>query len=211
MNFKFSKLSPGDWKEAYKERKTAIKQRLEDFSSVQPERYIYELFYCILTQQSRAVNAESAVKTLYERDFANNNFDATDILLKSKVRFHNTKNMRLKDVKKVFPELLSKVGDNNIPTKELRMFIYKTVNGLGMKESSHFLRNIGFKNLAILDRHILKHLVHHKVIADIPHSLTTRKYLEIENAWLAYSKSIGLPLDELDLLFWSMEAGGILK
>src|SRR3989344_6018198 len=119
MNFKFSKLSPENWREAYKERENAIKQRLENFSSVQPDRYIYELFYCILTPQSRAINAESAVKTLYERDFANNNFDATDILLKSKVRFHNTKNVRLKDAKKVFPELLSKVGDSNIPTKEL--------------------------------------------------------------------------------------------
>jgi N-glycosylase/DNA lyase len=27
-----------------------------------------------------------------------------------------------------------------------------------MKEASHFLRNIGFTEIAVIDRHILKHL-----------------------------------------------------
>jgi N-glycosylase/DNA lyase len=80
-----------------------------------------------------------------------------------------------------------------------------------MKEASHFLRNIGERNLAILDRHIFKHLKRLGVIKEIPRSVTKRRYLEIEKKWHKYANKIGILLDELDLLFWSMETGEIRK
>jgi N-glycosylase/DNA lyase len=85
------------------------------------------------------------------------------------------------------------------------------IPGLGLKESSHFLRNIGIQGLVILDRHILKHLKSLKIISRIPESLTPKRYFAIEKKWLKYSKEVGIPVDELDLLFWSMETGEILK
>jgi N-glycosylase/DNA lyase len=85
------------------------------------------------------------------------------------------------------------------------------IPGLGLKESSHFLRNIGIRGLVILDRHILKHLKALKIIGRIPASLTPKRYYAIEKKWLKYSKEVGIPMDELDLLFWSMETGEIRK
>ena len=66
-------------------------------------------------------------------------------------------------------------------------------------------------NLAILDRHILKNLVVLGVIKEIPKSLTEKKYLEIEGKFEEFSKKINISMDELDLLFWSAEAGEVFK
>ncbi|HXX65011.1 MAG TPA: DNA lyase, partial [Bacteroidota bacterium] len=85
------------------------------------------------------------------------------------------------------------------------------VDGLGWKEASHFLRNIGHRDLAILDRHILRNLRRYGVIGSLPKSLTAARYLKIERKFLQFARAIGLSIDELDLLFWSRETGAILK
>jgi N-glycosylase/DNA lyase len=87
-----------------------------------------------------------------------------------------------------------------------------TVQGLGYKEAGHFLRNIGRgDNIAILDRHILRHMIQYRMIQKIPGSLTKRKYLEIENRLRKFSNRIGIPMAELDLLFWYRSTGEIFK
>ena len=74
------------------------------------------------------------------------------------------------------------------------------------------MRNIGFgDDIAILDRHILKHLVRNGVIPEVPKSLTEKKYLEIESKMKHFSKEVGIPMAHLDLLWWSEEAGEIFK
>jgi N-glycosylase/DNA lyase len=80
-----------------------------------------------------------------------------------------------------------------------------------MKEASHFLRNIGVRGLAILDRHIFRHLIRLQVIRAMPKSLTKKRYLSIEKKWHRFADDVGISLDELDLLFWSMETGEIRK
>jgi len=83
---------------------------------------------------------------------------------------------------------------------------------MGYKEASHFLRNIGLgKDMAILDRHILKNLKAFGVINDIPRALSRKKYLEIEEKMRKFSHEIGIPISHLDLLFWSRQTGEIFK
>jgi N-glycosylase/DNA lyase len=86
------------------------------------------------------------------------------------------------------------------------------VLGLGYKEASHFLRNIGLgEDLAILDRHILKNLMLLGVIREVPTSLSRKTYLEIERKMTAFSKEAGIPMSKLDLLLWYKEAGEVFK
>ena len=86
------------------------------------------------------------------------------------------------------------------------------MKGLGYKEASHFLRNIGVGlDLAILDRHIIKNLKRYGVIEEVPKSLTPKKYLEIEEKMKEFARRIDIPMPELDLLFWSMETGEVFK
>lgn len=93
---------------------------------------------------------------------------------------------------------------------DLREWIAKNIKGLGYKEASHFLRNIGYENFAIIDFHIIELLVTHKLI-EKPKTLTKNKYLEIENLLKDIAEKSGLNLAELDLYLWYMETGKVLK
>ena len=190
----------------------AVRQRLEGFKQILPSDYFYELVYCLLTPQSSAVNAEKAVQLLRLYGFQHSAIDPEPLLHQREfyIRFHKTKAKRLCAVRDQFP-LISQHLSNGSPSTELREWLVNNVKGLGWKEASHFLRNIGHRNLAILDRHILKNLIRVGVIQRLPKTLTARRYLAIEKKFLKFSQQIGISMDELDLLFWSMETGKILK
>lgn len=91
-----------------------------------------------------------------------------------------------------------------------REWVVNNVKGLGYKEASHFLRNIGFENLAIIDFHIIDILEKHGLIKR-PKTLTRRKYLEIENVLKKIAEKLGMNLAELDLYLWYSETGKVLK
>jgi len=87
----------------------------------------------------------------------------------------------------------------------------KGIKGLGYKEASHFLRNIGLKGYAILDKHVLKCLAELKLI-DSPKPPNTRsRYLTIEDKLRDLTERTKIDFDEMDLVLWSMKTGQILK
>lgn len=87
----------------------------------------------------------------------------------------------------------------------------KRIKGLGYKEASHFLRNIGLKGYAILDKHILRSLAELKFIDDPQPPNTRTKYLNIENKLKDLAAQAEIDFDELDLVLWSLKTGEILK
>ncbi len=87
----------------------------------------------------------------------------------------------------------------------------KRIKGLGYKEASHYLRNIGLKGYAILDKHILRSLAELKIIDDPKPPNTRLKYLTIENKLKDLALLSEINFDELDLVLWSMKTGEILK
>jgi N-glycosylase/DNA lyase len=87
----------------------------------------------------------------------------------------------------------------------------KQVKGLGYKEASHFLRNIGVKGHAILDKHVMRCLAELGVVDSSRPPQTRRKYLELEQELIRFAKDIRVDFDELDLVLWSMKTGEILK
>jgi N-glycosylase/DNA lyase len=204
-------------KNHYKEKKEIIKQRLKEFSNVKKQDIFYELCFCILTPQSNAKKCWDAVQELKKKNIINDedkllnkNKVLLKRILKNRTRFYNNKTNYLIECQKQYNRLIKHMG-NMRDNKEKREFLVKNVKGLGYKEASHFLRNIGHKNLAILDRHILRNLFKLKIINDIPSSLNKNNYLEIEHKFHNFSKRLNIPMDELDLLFWSFETGGVFK
>lgn len=193
----------------YKKKSSIISSRLNDFSNVKQEDWFYEMCFCILTPQSTARGADRAIQSLKKLNFKEKNFDPTPYLF-GEIRFQNNKGKYLVEAKNKYNEIESRLKTTK-NSFELREWLVKNVKGYGYKESAHFLRNIGHRNLAILDRHILKNLVKLKVINEVPKSLTPKVYFEIENKFLEFSKEIKIPMDELDLLFWSIEAGEVFK
>lgn len=199
-------------KDEHVRQREAIRRRLTEFSRVPRSEYFYELVYCLLTPQSSAVNAEKAVDALKKADLWQNEIEPSALLRQKSfyIRFHNTKAKHLLLAKKLFPEILSELS-NGSSSPELRHWLVKNVKGLGWKEASHLLRNIGHRNLAILDRHILKNLKRHGAIRSLPRTLTAKRYLSIETRFARMADDLSIPMDELDLLFWSRETGEILK
>jgi N-glycosylase/DNA lyase len=96
--------------------------------------------------------------------------------------------------------------------RDARDWLVQKVKGVGYKEASHFLRNIGYEEeFAILDRHILKNLKLLGVIEKIPNSLSKKRYLEIEKRMKEFAERIEIPMADLDLLLWYKETGMIFK
>lgn len=97
-------------------------------------------------------------------------------------------------------------------SRDIRERLAGTVLGLGFKESSHFLRNIGYDDLAIIDFHIVDVLSGHGLInRPKSRSLSRSRYLEIEKVLGEISRRSGLSQGELDLYLWYMGTGKILK
>ena len=193
---------------SYNLKKGEIISKLNKFKNLSEEEKFKEFLFCLLTPQSNAQRCWQAVEQLSSLDDWNE--ENIKEILKTKTRFHNTKAKRIMEAKGTWSKISPLLNNNN--SLELRNNIAEQVNGYGLKEASHFLRNIGLSNnsIAILDRHILKNLKLNDVItADKPKS--KKHYLELEQSFLNFAKEIEIPADELDLLWWSKENGEIFK
>ena len=201
-------------------KRSAIRERLAEFRALwrEPdERLFEEVAYCILAIQTKARASDAAVRDLKANGLLlSGKAAAIARFLRSRTRFHNHKAAYLVAARErfrtggrwVFKETLAAFRS----PEEARDWLVREVDGFSMKEASHLLRNIGFSDgLAILDRHVLRNLVRHGVIRAIPKTLTPRRYREIEARWRRFADAISISLAEMDLLFFSRGAGGILK
>jgi N-glycosylase/DNA lyase len=86
---------------------------------------------------------------------------------------------------------------------KVREVIIKNCPGIGNKQSSMFLRNIGFSNrLAILDTHLIDYLKSIHVIPEDYMLNTQKKYFQVEEKYLEYANSKGLDISCLDSAIW---------
>lgn len=207
--------------EVYEKIKPDIKNRLNDFKEVwlegNNEDIHVELSFCILTPQSKARNAWSAITKLRDTGLLYNGDEEDIVEYLNVVRFKNNKAKNLVILREQMKDSLGEVMTKDFfnilgDVFDSREWIVKHIRGMAHKEASHFLRNVGFGDeIAILDRHILKNLVRLGVIEEIPKTITSKKYLDIEKKMVKYCKKIGVPMDEFDLLLWYLEAGEIFK
>lgn len=203
---------------SYRKKRYQIKKKLKEFGDLyksNDECIFKELCFCILTPQSKAIYCDEAVKELVRSGLLLKG-EKSDIKINlRRVRFPNNKASYLIAARKAFKnsgrfDIKSKIDEGNI--FKTREWFVKNIKGLGYKEASHFLRNIGFGNdIAILDRHILRSLKRYGIIKKIPSLINRKIYLNVENKMRGFSLKIGIPLQELDLLFWSEQTGFIFK
>ncbi len=206
-------------KDLYSEKRNDIHQRLREFREIldrNDDDVFAELCFCLLTPQSSAKTCWAAVSRLKERSLLLKG-EANEIQPQlNDVRFGDSKAKYIVEARATFSKdgklyLKSHLSSFTNPF-ELREWMVENVKGLGYKEASHFLRNVGLgEEFAILDRHILRNLKRLEVIPEVPVSITKKRYLEIEEKLRSFSREIGIPLADLDLLFWSRETGWIFK
>jgi len=203
----------------YARKRSEIEARLAHFEAVGKKggRVLFgELCFCLLTPQSKARSCDAAIQEL-KRDGLLFTGNAAQIarVLSTRTRFHNNKAKYLVEAREKFSaDGFAMLSHHTFAGSErhAREYFLKNVKGLGLKEASHYLRNVGRgSTLAILDRHILKNLVKCGAIKSVPASITEKKYLEIEKGMERFCKKTGVLLSHLDLLFWAEETGEIFK
>lgn len=199
------------------ELRDQILSRLAEFAAQPRDSWFYEIAYCLLTPQSKAIHAHAAIEALKQLDFQHQGGNPTPILVSphSYIRFHNVKSRRLHTLREIWPEVELALGSDGLRTgdsaKATRDKLVSLVPGMGYKESSHALRNLGWRGLGILDRHILRCLVALGVISESQGITTPKSYKYVEDEFERLALSISIDLDELDLVLWSMHTGFIFK
>jgi len=196
--------------------KALIKQRLNEFKDLNQkgnDEWFSELCFCILTANSRAKTAMSIQKQLGCNGFLKGDEKIVcSCIIDNKHRFHNNKTRfiikarKFVKIKDIITDLVKEDGQ-----KLAREWIVDNIKGIGYKEASHFLRNVGYFDLAILDRHILRLMDEEGFIKEIPKSLSKKTYLDIEEKYIGLSRKARMNAAELDLNLWYLQTGEILK
>ncbi len=216
---KINKKNIPEIKQVYSKFKKEIECRLNEFSKIaknaNPEELFAELAFCILTPQSKAKLCWEAILTMQKKGVLLNGTKKAINKELQKVRFKNKKTEYLFEARNKFfcdsKSIYSNIKKLKSPA-ELREYLVKNIKGIGWKEASHFLRNIGLgADIAILDRHIIRNLIELKVIKEYPENLSEKKYKEIENKMKKLSKDLNIPMDVLDHVFWAKETGEVFK
>ena len=193
-----------------------VNKRLAEFESFKNKgnkQWFSELCFCILTANSRADTAMQIQKDLGADGFCEAcSADVKKCIRSNKHRFHNNKTKFIVEarehllVKQVVQEIVEKEGEESA-----REWLVENIKGIGFKEASHFMRNVGYKNLAILDRHILNLMLENGFIKEKPVSLNKKKYLEIEKKFRALARKLNMSPAKLDLYMWYLKTGKVLK
>lgn len=189
-----------------------IKKRMDEFQKFRRARgadLFLELCFCIMTANC---SAESCIKV--QKGIGGGFIKLSEKKLAAKLkkagyRFPNKRAEYIVFARQKRGEL-KKLVDSEKDGKIIRGWVVENIRGLGMKESSHFLRNIGFGDVAIIDFHIIDVLARHGIISK-PKNLSKKRYLEIEKRLAEIAEKTNLCPGELDLYLWHMETGKILK
>jgi N-glycosylase/DNA lyase len=190
-----------------------VDQRLREFSSFSKKdekEWFSELCFCLLTANSRAATAIKIQRELRAEGFMYcTREQITDCIIRNKHRFHNNKAKFIVDARKFMDvrDILRNIKGSSAK----REWLVENIKGLGYKEASHFLRNTGHFDLAILDRHVLNLLLENGYLREKPKHLDRKKYVEIELILRAIADKLKMSQAELDMYLWYMKAGDVLK
>jgi N-glycosylase/DNA lyase len=187
-------------------------QRIKEFEELGKEReesVFSELCFCLLTANFQAEKCIEIQKDIGRGFGFLPEKELADKLKKAGHRFWPQRAERIVKARACKKDLCNLVIKKS--GKEMRDWLVENISGLGMKEASHFLRNIGYKDVAIIDFHVIDLLLREGVISENPKSLSRQKYLEIEDVLKGIGNRVGLNLAELDLYLWYIETGKILK
>jgi len=207
-------------KRDYRAKKPLIVKRLAEFRSVyeKGDQAIFEeLCYCIMTAGSSAKMGMRAVTALKDLIRSGTEKELQQRAQAHRLRFWRLRSSYIYHTREYLDDacglkLKQLIGSFDCRDARRDFFAKNNgIKGLGYKEASHFLRNIGFPGYAILDKHILNSLREMELISARMRPTTRTGYLAIEMKLERFAKEINIDMDHLDLLLWSRKTGEILK
>ena len=213
-------LTVFDLQSSYRQKNKTIKSRLSEFGNLisdsDNKKLFEEMVFCILTAGTSAKLCIDVIEKVRHIIHTGTKAEITAELKKC-YRFYNIRadyiyitREYLKDEYNLEIREMLLSFDDPVERRDF-LALNKKIKGLGYKESSHYLRNIGFRGYAILDKHIIRYLYELGVIEEAKTPSNRAKYLEIESRFKDFALTNGFDIDELDLLLWSEKTGAILK
>jgi len=196
------------------EVRRAVSERMEEFERIGKsgvDSWMLEAVFCILAANFSAVKAYEMALEIQRRGllWSGGQAELERLLRWRGHRFPRARASFIVSARGPIREARAIVP--RMGSREAREWLRRRVRGFGMKEASHFLRNTGRKDLAIIDRHILRALAEHGAIEEVPKSLTRRRYLEIESLLSQVAEEVGASLAELDLYIWYTRTGFVFR
>lgn len=203
------------------QKQAAIQTRLGEFAQIRQQadnaRLFEELVYCIFTAGASARMGINCVERVRQLLF-DGSLEQFAAALTGAHRYPNsrasyiiaTRTFLSNDCQLQLRERLDSFGDDWQARRDF-FAQNKGIKGIGYKEASHYLRNIGYRGYAILDKHILRTLHEYGVLSCPDPPATKKKYLAIEEMMRKFAEEHTIDFDELDLLLWSNKTGEILK
>ncbi|MFB6114885.1 MAG: N-glycosylase/DNA lyase, partial [Candidatus Nanohalobium sp.] len=201
-------------------------ERIKDFRELQDadeERIFQELVFVILTSQTGAEKAWEAAEQLEKEGLLlrGEKSEIEEVLADNGVQYEKDKAKYIVENRKSLSQPTLNKPEKGLKLKsqiegkepeKAREWLVKSVKGLSWKGSSHFLRNIGYgKDFAIISGHIVRKM-HQLGLIDEPELPENKEeYLKYEDILRRFSDEIDIPLEELDLVLWSMETGEVFK
>ena len=191
--------------------RASVERRLEEFRKAGrggEGSWFSEMCFCILTANYTAHGGMRIQESLGEKGFCR--LPEKKLVEKLKGLGHRFYNMRGRFIVEARGKKV-KEGLKGKEQAEMREWLVGNIRGLGWKEASHFLSNVGHFDLAIIDRHILAVLHKYGYLEEVPKTLGKKKYMEIERILGGIAKKAGTSQGELDLYLWYMKTGKVLK
>jgi N-glycosylase/DNA lyase len=170
-----------------------------DLSRKTDKDVFYDICFCLCAPQTKwRLNIE-VQKKLREIDFYQKGCDQQELeeIVKS-VRFFRVKAVHLLEAREDFPHILANVRSNKT-SQAKRDWMVDSIRGCGMKVASHFLRNLGNEDLAIIDTHIINFMDMGK-----PTSRTDYEFFESEFRKIAEANKLSIM--ELDMYLWKVRS-----
>lgn len=207
-------------KQIHKEKRPEILVRLSEFEEVgrsaSDEKLFEELSFCIYTAGASARMGLRSVERV-RPVLLNGSMEDLQRALRHAHRWPEARGAYVYQTREYLRDVCGlKMREllAGFETEEARRDFFaanREVRGLGYKEGSHFLRNIGYRGYAILDKHILARLTEFDVIEGPKPPSTKKRYVILEEKMKQFAESVEIDFDELDLLLWYTKAGEILK
>jgi N-glycosylase/DNA lyase len=207
-------------KSLYKVKKSDIQAKLKEFEGAfnrSDEDIFLELCFCILAAGTSARLALNTVEKIKDVVFRADADEMQSALQTSRYRFHTVRAGYIVTTREYLNDdcgfHIKRKIRSFTDKKLLREYFAenKGIKGIAYKEGSHFLRNIGMKGYAILDKHVVNRLFQLGTIDSDKKPANKKSYLMLEEKMKSFSEKIGIDFDELDLLLWYSKTGEIIK
>lgn len=189
-----------------------ISTRVEEFRSMgmrSSEEIFGELCFCLLTANTSAEMGIRTQEYIGLDGFINYDQELlSKELRKIKYRFYNVRSNFIVQARWIIDELpdLLKSPDR----VAAREYLVENVKGIGYKEASHFLRNVGIFDFAILDKHVMR-MLSEEYGFKLPKAVLKKDYYRNEKIVVELSGKVDLEPGIFDLYMWKIATGKIIK